>query len=287
MKAALKRVKKLTRWKRWIRRCYTPTVSRVAHWLRLNRTLRGIYIRLNRPPGGVAHIEAGGHEASFHVPSLWELDMLDESEGFGGEKHILELLVGVLRAGDVVYDIGSSFGFYSILLAKSVGPKGVVFAFEPGVEAHRHLLENISLNGLTNVRPFRVAVGERSGMARLYLGNAEVDGTSSLVGPRSEVGNYQEVQVVVGDRFVEDEGLPVPRIVKIDVEGSEWAVVRGLRGTLARPGCELICCEVHPGLLPRGVTPEEVSDSIRSLGFTRIRVFERGTAEYHVVGSKG
>jgi hypothetical protein len=73
--------------------------------------------------------------------------------------------------------------------------------------------------------------------------------------------------------------------VKIDVEGYECAVLRGLSRTLAAPQCEIVCCEIHPHLLPRGIEPHDVMRLLKSLGFTRIDIeSHRGT--FHATGHK-
>ncbi len=82
---------------------------------------------------------------------------------------------------------------------------------------------------------------------------------------------YSEVEVVEGDKFVEAHGLPPPSAVKIDVEGYEYAVLRGLRRTLSSPSCKLVCCEIHSRYLPAGVVPEDVIRFLMSLGFLQVR----------------
>lgn len=229
-------------------------------------------------------MEIGGLTANFHVRTPWELRSLEPAGDFGKERHILELLASTVRPGDVVYDIGSNFGFYTVLLAKAVGPNGVVIAVEPESQSYDHLQENLKLNALTNVRSFRLGLGDQSGEAKLFLG--EVAGASSLGQSSETAHSYKWVQVVEGDHLVEEKSLPVPRVVKIDVEGHEWAVIRGLCQTLARPECELVCCEIHPQLLPASVQPQQVLDLLRLLGFNRIDVYERRTIEYHVLAYK-
>lgn len=263
---------------------YRPGVSRLVWRLHLAGVFRTLYYRLNRPPEDLIHIEVKGVAANFKVHTPWELRALEPAGGIGGEQHVLEALLPQVHPGDVVYDVGSNFGIYAVLFAKAVGPGGTVVAFEPETHAHDHLLENLSLNGFDNVRSFRVALGVQNGEGKLFLG--EVTGASSLIGGRAKDQGFQIVKVAEGDRLVQVEKLPLPRLVKIDVEGNEYAVIWGLRQTMAQPLCRLVCCEIHPHLLPAERKPEEIMDLLRSLGFTQIDIVGRGTSEFHALASK-
>lgn len=264
---------------------YRPWVSRLVWRLHLAAPLRRVYYWLNRPPGGILQVDVGGVTARFRVFSPWHLRSLEPAGGLGHEQHVLEKFLSRLRPDDVVYDIGSNYGIYAVLVAQRVGLNGKVIAFEPDSEAFEHLEQNLRLNSLVNVRPFRLALGDDCRKAQLFLG--EFTGDSSLVGPRVGRRGAEEVEVIEGDRMVERERLPIPREVKIDVEGNEFAVIHGLRRTLARPECELVCCEVHPQLLPDGKKPEQVIDLLKSLGFAQTEVYERGSTEFHVFAHKG
>jgi FkbM family methyltransferase len=201
-----------------------------------------------------------------------------------GEKHILERLISSLRLGDIVYDIGSHVGLYTIFLAKAVGSQGRVIAFEPETQNYKHLLKNLKqLNSLTNIRVFQKALGGQNGKRKLYLG--EDTANASLVRPYSGKETYELVEIVNGDRFVEIKDLPIPRLVKIDVEGYEYNVIEGLRHTLADTACEFACCEIHPQLLPTEIKEEQILELLKSLGFNHIEVYRRGT-EYHVLAQK-
>jgi FkbM family methyltransferase len=149
-----------------------------------------------------------------------------------------------------------------------------VVAWEPHQETFEQLRENLKLNGLTNVRAFQKAVGERDGQEKLYIGQV-VANFSLLSGAiASPPGHgeipYQLVQVIQGDPFAEAEGLPIPRAVKIDVEGFEYAVIKGFRRTLSDPQCRMVCCEVHPKSLPPGVSVSDIIDLLKSLGYERM-----------------
>lgn len=229
------------------------------------------------------HVEVGGLAGTFKVHTPWELRAVEPAGEFGREKHILEALAAMLCPGDVVYDVGSNFGSYTILLAKKVGPTGTVVAIEPEEESYEHLQENLKLNSLENVRTFRLALGEQSGEAKLFVAHT---GSSSMVRPPLAGEGDKAVQVIEGDRLAEEENLPLPRLVKIDVEGFEWSVIKGLERTLAQPECEMVCCEVHPQLLPEGQTPEDILGLLRTFGFHRIEIQDRGTTEFHALAYK-
>lgn len=225
----------------------------------------------------------GGINGKFRVRTPWELRSLEAAGEFGRELHIIEALLATIRPGDAVYDIGSNFGAYTILLARAVGPTGTVVAFEPEDQSYDHLQDNLKLNSLENVRSFRLALGDHQGQAKLFVGHT---GSSSLVRPTQAGQADTAVKVIEGDRLAAEENLPLPRVVKIDVEGFEGAVIKGLEHTLVQPGCEMVCCEVHPQLMPEGQKPEDILDLLRSFGFHRIEIQDRGTTEFHALAYK-
>ena len=198
----------------------------------------------------------------------------------------MRLLLSKVCAGDVVYDIGSNIGQFTIPLAKAVGDRGQVIAFEPERHSYERLQENVKLNGVTNVRAFRVALGEKNSEGRLFLRGFRNRQSSLLPGNSGSECGSQAVDVVKGDQFRNTEGLPLPRAVKIDVEGYEYLVLRGLRDTLAQPTCVLVCCEIHTQSLPDTVSVEAVIGLVKSFGFRRTETYPRGS-EIFLVAYKG
>jgi FkbM family methyltransferase len=117
-------------------------------------------------------------------------------------------------------------------LAKRVGSKGHVFAFEP-VPQNLHLLRtNIENNQLSNVRVFDVAVSDRRGEAIIRI--AENLATASLVWHKDDGGAVELViKTVIIDDLIEAGDLPIPSFIKIDVEGAEGPALLGMHRTLA------------------------------------------------------
>jgi FkbM family methyltransferase len=256
---------------------YSPNVIKMARWLGLRRILRKTYYWWARPADGILKLEIAGVSVQFAVHNAEELRVLESAGGAGGEQRVIEVLVALLRPGDVVYDVGGNVGLFSAVLATTIGPSGVLIAFEPQAQ-------NLKLNGLTHARCFRKALGDRSGEATLFA--SEVIGNSTLVQHGQPEGGGETVEVVTGDEFVKAEGVPLPRVVKIDVEGFEYAVIQGLRATLAQPACELVCCEVHPTLLPPLIPPLAIELVLRDIGFNQIETFPRWDGTFHLVAYK-
>lgn len=263
---------------------YRRELRKLVRFLHLSKVFRKWYYSWLRPPNGIMTMEVRGISSQFYIQTPGELRILESRGGGGyGEQHILEQLLSSLHPGDVVYDIGSHVGLYTVFLAKAVGSGGQVIAFEPENQNYEHLLNNLKLNNLPNVRAFRKALGDKDGEEKLYLG--EDTGNSSLIQPHGRETNYELVELAKGDRFIKAENLPIPKMVKIDVEGYEYNVIEGLCHTLAQPTCELVCCEVHPTLLPAGVNPDAISVLLKSLGFDRVDTYPRDS-EYHIVAYK-
>jgi len=229
-------------------------------------------------------VELAGVKARFYIRTPDELRILESAGGAGGEGQVAAQVLAFLKRGDVVFDIGANVGLYTVLLSKTVGDTGRVFAFEPEPRTCEHLQENLKLNEARNVKWYRKAIGEQTGHASLFTGS--VIGGGSLVQQQGGGHAEQVVEVVQGDELVATEKLPTPRAVKIDVEGYEHSVIEGLRHTLSMPACEMICCEIHPSMLPAGITPQAVLNLVDSLGFKQIQQFPRWDKTFHVVARK-
>lgn len=263
---------------------YRRGVRELAHTLGLGTIFRNCYYRW-AAPNRTVRVEVAGVAAVFRVRAPEELRDL-EGASFSdltgwGERHVIELLLDTMRSGGIVYDVGANMGLHSALLAKQTKGRGGVIAFEPDSRAYERLVENLKLNGLDNVRTYRMALGEARAVAKLYRGSRSHD--SSLV-PGASAGSpaHELVQVSSGDELVTLEHLPLPRAVKIDVEGYEYSVLLGLAETLKDPVCRLLCVEIHPTLLPQGLDSGHVLELIESFGFDRTNVYRRGLQEQAV-----
>jgi FkbM family methyltransferase len=136
--------------------------------------------------------------------------------------------------GETVLDIGANIGYFTLLMARRVGPTGKVIAFESVPSVYNVLCENLRLNGFNQVQAECKAVADVLGQGAMQ---SDLNNPLSFIGRLSERGD-STVPLVNIDRYVETAGLERLDFVKIDVEGAEDTVIRGMTKTLRIPaGC--------------------------------------------------
>jgi FkbM family methyltransferase len=161
------------------------------------------------------------------------------------EPHLQKAIRNHVGAGDTVYDIGANVGYVSLSLARRVGLKGRVIAFEPIRSSAEAFQQNIEINGITNVRLLNLAASDKSGEAVIRM--TENAATASLVWHRNEPSATElQVRTVAIDELVESGEFGLPTFVKIDVEGAEGSVLQGMRRTIAaaRPVLFIECSDM-------------------------------------------
>jgi FkbM family methyltransferase len=133
------------------------------------------------------------------------------------------------RIAGVVLDIGAGFGWYTVQWATMLGTGGRVFALEP---CARHLpsLERNTAS-LRNVTILSCAAGEHDGVVTLHDATFGGIYDASI---RSDSGATSTVRVRRVDSLCHELGIQGVRFVKIDVEGYEPEVLRGMRQLLER-----------------------------------------------------
>ena len=181
-------------------------------------------------------------------------------------QHALERAV---QPGDVVWDIGANVGLYSRQFAERAGPTGVVCAFEPMPACLAELRRACA--DCANVRTFGMALGERAAELPLWTSTDPLGATHSLIAHHNhESAAPMTVEVAAGDDLIARGEAPAPNVLKIDVEGFEEDVLKGLARALARPECRSVLIEVHFAILEeRGErhAPARIQSLLRERGF--------------------
>ena len=159
-----------------------------------------------------------------------------------------ELLRRVLKPGDCFLDAGANIGYFTVVGAACVGATGRVFAFEPEPRNFALLETNIALNALQDrVRAIGAGLSDHCGEARLYL-HPDNLGDHQLHAGQVERETVT-VPLVIGAELLEERCLD---LVKIDTQGAEHEVVKGLMPALLKSGEGLkMIVELTPSALRR------------------------------------
>jgi FkbM family methyltransferase len=255
---------------------YNPIARTIAQRLHVGGFARRIYCRL-LSSNGVLRFSCLGVEASFSSHNRAQMGFTDCV--ITTEKNIIEETLSNLRVGDTFLDVGCNFGAYSVVASKLVGGGGRVIAVDPHPATVEILRENLKLNGCENVEVLNVAFTDSTGLLSLSFGetNAHLHRSDDLSSP------IQVVQGIAGDEAL--VGLPAPAVVKVDVEGHEFAVLCGLKETLSSSACRVLCVEIHPQFLPAGVDENRILKFIRDCGFSSVKEHPRASMGYQSLRS--
>lgn len=173
---------------------------------------------------------------------------------------------GIIKEGDAVLDIGANIGYYVLVESQLVGKSGVVYAVEPVLSNFKLLAKNVQLNNLSNVSIFQFAFGDKNGKSEIYLSDKANLCAVNKDAVGGDVLGVQEVDMLTVDEFVKDKRQP--RLVRMDVEGYEYEIFKGMTQTLK--GDVKILLELHP--MPRYLNPKHLEELYKLLEENNFRV---------------
>jgi FkbM family methyltransferase len=152
---------------------------------------------------------------------------LFELLNFGSYEHDeMQMIKSLLGEHDVMFDIGSHLGWYSIILANHYR-NARFYAFEPIPNTYALLTKNIAINKLDNVFPFNFGFSDNARTVEFYY--SEI---GSAVASEKDIFNMQTLDTVKCnlqklDQFVVRSGIKRIDFIKCDVEGAEFLVIKG------------------------------------------------------------
>jgi len=176
-----------------------------------------------------------------------------------------------LACGGVYIDIGANVGIHSLLASRVVGDQGRVYAFEPAPKAFALLSAHLAINNCRNVIAAQCALSDEVGVAELACPHDHL-GTATLRADPREAIDCDKVAVptTTGDKVLSavNLGAGAPVLLKIDVEGFEHRVVKGMRRFLSECGQAVVSMEVSPAwLVHAGSSKEELFAEMSELGY--------------------
>ena len=182
-----------------------------------------------------------------------ELDSIGFKTYYGRyQPDVVRAFRGHLHPGDIVFDVGANIGCLSAVAADAVGPTGQVHCFEPVPSNVRKLRRLAEINPRYSIVVNQVAVGEQAGIATIRTSLTNIDSHTMLpqLGNPDDSVTMIQVPMITLDDYLQRIGLPRVALIKIDVEGFEFPVLRGLRRFLEVGHRPAIVTEVFPAAYP-------------------------------------
>ena len=191
----------------------------------INLTVRGIESSLKT---NYAQVWAG--KMFLHPNDAFRLSIY----GIHGA-HDFKIIKNNVKDGDNVVDLGANIGYFTLILAKLVGPTGKVFAFEPDPRNLALLKKNVEYNNYKNVIIIPKAVSNVNDKCTLYTGQ-KTFGQNKIYKPKkTKTQKFIPIdsETVRLDDFFKTNGL-LDKIsfIKMDVEGAEFLALSGMKEIL-------------------------------------------------------
>jgi FkbM family methyltransferase len=172
----------------------------------------------------------------------------------------------ILKRGSIVLDIGANMGYYVLLESQLVGKTGKVYAVEPVSSTFELLEKNMQLNNVSNVSAFKFAFGEKADYSEIYLCKESNLCAMNKKTVGGKIVGKQKVPVKTVDDFF--KGKDGPNFIRMDVEGYEYQIFKGMTETLK--GNVRILVELHYGR--QFIDPEKMDELFHILEENSFRV---------------
>ena len=209
------------------------------------------------------------------------LDATDYLLGWDMEADILPVFRRFLHSKSVILDIGANFGLYTAISASLMRRHGRLYSFEANPHTFELLKRTLYANRLAhnpNVVAVNALIGENTGRGTLhYLPQFLGGATMTDIGQWGEAKRSIELDMITIDEFLPG-GLMVD-LVKIDVEGHEPFVIRGMQETIRRSPNIRIFVEFVEAFLAHTVNADQFAAEIDGLGLRICRVLPRSRLE--------
>ena len=186
---------------------------------------------------------------------FWQNDTFEPEE--------TELIKSIVKSNDVCLDIGANIGYFTILMAKRCK---LVWSYEPETSNYQQLRKNILLNKTFNIYVNHVALTDKSGEGMLYL--CPINNGMHRVYPSRFCDGTAIVKTQKFDDAWDNLNHFQIDFIKMDAEGSELGVLKGMKGMLQilKP---TIVMEFHPPSIEEsGANPKEIYDLLKSIGYS-------------------
>ena len=171
-----------------------------------------------------------------------------------------------IEMGNIVVDVGANIGLHTLNMARIVGSTGQVFAFEPDPSNFEILKKNVKINNYKNIILEQKAVGDKHGRTTLY--QSDHPGKHRIFPQTEQAKSQVQVELTNLDNYFDSDMTDKINFIKIDVEGLEFSVLKGMKNILKNSKKIKILFEFMPeNTIEVGFTPIELLNYLTSNDF--------------------
>ncbi len=201
------------------------------------RTIRQFVRKMMLPKSRLARAKVQGSIMVLDMQSASTRDMC-----LNGiyEPETTRYIKSIIKKGETFIDIGANCGYYTLLLARLVGPSGKGFSFEPIPHLYRILRHNLETNNYPNIRSYQAAAYYSTGSAQFFVNRYHA---ASGLYARTWTKEIITVDTIALDEIQEIDNVD---FIKIDVEGAELDVLKGMKNILKTNPQVKIILEFNP-----------------------------------------
>lgn len=184
-----------------------------------------------------------------------ELILPDDTHYFGflsgmHERHIAQLIRTLVKPGGICLDVGANIGYFAAMMAAQCGTNGKVVAFEPIPETYNYLKRNASLaeERSWQIDARQLAVSDTpSDLEVVRQRHSTLNEVRALDPSHTPDGHAETVNGTTLDQVLDELAVPNVQLLKIDVEGHEWPVIKGALSSLEQRKVSNLVIEITPG----------------------------------------
>ncbi len=163
-----------------------------------------------------------------------------------------DFVKNIVKSGDKIIDVGAHWGVFSVLFGKLVGEYGKVYAFEASRKNFKILKKNICINKLSQtVKPYNLAIGNEEKKVNLAIADTSSGHNSIYDKHLKGIKKYETISQTTIDKFTEENSIKSIDLLKIDVEGYEYNVLKGAEETIKRSKDMWLFVEFSPNFISK------------------------------------
>lgn len=183
------------------------------------------------------------------------------------ENFVPLIITKLLCESDTFIDVGANRGVHTLFAARHL-KRGRVVAFEPNPHTYKVLQAHLTINGIRNVLSHNVGLAEQDGVLALNLfADDAPSGCSFIDKQENPVIEQFEVPIRRLDRMIDRSSMTGRLLVKIDTEGYDHNVVRGMGQLLDSPNIAILTEVVDEWLKKTGSSAQRFFDDLTGRGF--------------------